>query len=303
MLIMFLHTWVLAAQVPPAVPAPTTQPAPAEPPALQPLVAPPASAPPAANAVPPRLRVVVVACDGAPGAAESPATAMAQQRLVGTGRVDLVPAAGALLGKDATALAVLGAASGAEKVVCVAVQSVGTGRVVATQFVDTHTAELEFTRVQACADTPAEVTRVLDAQAQAVTEFVLQGFAAAAPSVAQPPIPEAAPVPPDSGSSARLSVSVGSSGKPNAWLGAGVALLTVGAALLPATLAAVALGGAGHMAGNAVMLVPPGEKAPAYYSPYFTLTWGDALVGALGILAGLSVMAVGAGLVVLGVVL
>lgn len=229
------------------------------------------------------------------------------QGLAGMARVALLPAqTAAPSSTDPTALAVFGARAGADKVVCVSLEDNGTHGVVATWMVDTATAETDFSRVAVATENTPDAARAVAAQqGQMLAAFVAQGFAPPPVQAAAPPPPaQPEPPPPQNPAVAGPPIPRGPLPPPpflkdrpaflNVWRGAGLALMAVGAALLPASVAAVVVAGAAHIGSTQLMLLPPGEPAPRYVSAYFTLTWGDLLTGAVLAGAGLLALAGGA---------
>jgi hypothetical protein len=251
------------------------------------------------------FRVLVAPC-AAPGdntgAAPHLREAVAQQ-LMATGVVVLLPDP---VGNpnylmvatrtDAPNLAQAAQMARADKVVCAALQP-GVQPLLSVQWVDAASAQVGWSRVVPTdGSSPGTMAALQTVGADLASHVRLLHQSLPPPGPAAP----TAPLAPPAAVGARAEATTPAPAPFfNAWRAAGVTLMAVGAALFPAALAALTLSGVAHIGGNQLVLIPPGGKTPRFFSPVFTLTWGDVVVASAMVLTGTALLGAGAVLFVL----
>ncbi|MEW5849680.1 MAG: hypothetical protein AB2A00_12750 [Myxococcota bacterium] len=315
-----------AASPPPAAaPAPTPPPpAPVAPapvaPAPAPTEAAPAPTPPATPAPPPappmpavpqialaNMKVLVLDWVVGEGAVLSGGVAKAivtdhlaelrVAQILGAESLQSVPSLVAMMQApgavdDPLTLARLGAALGAHKVVAGQLSVSGTWQTSTLHLVDVAAQRSDWRQTGAADASPVNVMALLHDQARGLAKFLQTTHGNVAPQAPAPVATTAAPAPaPAATATPAAPTSEKDEARPffTGRRGAGATLMGVGVALIPVGILALVLAGAGHMVPvPQAAWVPPGERAPRYFSQAFTLTWADVLVSVGLVTAGVT---------------
>jgi len=238
--------------------------------------------PPPSPTRPFRISVVECAASGGSGLHPAPVRDLFTQGLLASGVVELVGGVAGVQGAapvvtDVEGLARAGRAASADKVLCAVVDPQGAMPVLFAQLVDVSSTRLEWSRVAPTDGTEPGVRDVVGRQATELSAFLVQMSQLRPALTATPPPPPVAAAP-------VVEVTPSEPAAKRGFLtwnrGAGIALASVGAALIPTALAVVLMAGAGHLSPGAngppqLVLLLPEQPKPRFYSPVFTLTWAD----------------------------
>jgi hypothetical protein len=224
-------------------------------------------------------------------------------QLVGPADMALLPGVAALLellgdSEDPGVLSKVGKAAGVDLVVAGSIKVSGTWQLSTLQLVDVRSGRAEWRQTAQGPAGSDSAIQSLREQASALATYLAHAHG--------PPMTEAGlqPTPsiPPRADQARSEAPTAPPSKAswfNGRRGVGVALVGMALALLPAAPAALLLSGLGHLLPGQLVFTGPGTTAPRYHSYVFTLTWGDAMLAGGLAAAALTMLGIGAVLVLI----